>query len=278
MPEYLHPGVYVEEQPAPQTIVGVSTSTAGLVGLTEKGPTVGLPQLVTSFTDFVRRYGGYLGEDWGQARYLAHAVEGFFRNGGQRAYIARVVGSGAEAAAETFNDGFATRLGADLGGDRETRDEVSLASLRGVAVGTQLSFSETIAGNAVSETRAVVRYDTAGTVFLDAPLDTRFTEAGCSVTIDGVPAPDAGAPSVTVEANSEGEWGNGLEVAIEDMYGAVGLADAAAIAATTRLAGIELGFDAAGPAAGATETTPASSRPASGCGSPMPPTRPSGAS
>ena len=32
MPEYLRPGVYVEERPAPETIEGVSTSTVGLVG------------------------------------------------------------------------------------------------------------------------------------------------------------------------------------------------------------------------------------------------------
>jgi phage tail sheath protein FI len=46
MPEYLHPGVYIEEQPAPQSIEGVSTSTAGFVGVTQKGPTSGLPQLL----------------------------------------------------------------------------------------------------------------------------------------------------------------------------------------------------------------------------------------
>ncbi|MCA1994890.1 MAG: hypothetical protein LDL41_23005, partial [Coleofasciculus sp. S288] len=77
MPEYLHPGVYIEEQPAPQTIEGVSTSTAGFVGATEKGPTDGLPQLVTSFPDFIRIYGGYLPDDpWADTRFLAYAVEG----------------------------------------------------------------------------------------------------------------------------------------------------------------------------------------------------------
>jgi uncharacterized protein len=255
MPEYLHPGVYVEEQPAPQTIVGVSTSTLGLVGVTEKGPSVGLPQLVTSFTAFIRRYGAHLGEDWGQARYLAHAVEGFFVNGGQRAYIARVVGPGGAEAVATFNDGFATRLTDDLGGDAATRDEVRLASLRGIGVGTGLTFTESIAGEDVAESRRVVGYDSAGVVALDAALRTRFTEAGCAVTIDGVSAPADGAASVTVEANSEGAWGNALEVVIQDTYGTVGLTDAAAMAASTELAGIELAFDAAGPDAAATEAT-----------------------
>ena len=41
---------------------GVSTSTAGFIGLAERGPVVGQPQLVTSFADYKRMYGGYLGE------------------------------------------------------------------------------------------------------------------------------------------------------------------------------------------------------------------------
>ena len=55
MPEYLAPGVYVEEvNTGPRPIEGVSTSTAGFVGETERGPTrptpghqlAGLPALV----------------------------------------------------------------------------------------------------------------------------------------------------------------------------------------------------------------------------------------
>ena len=47
MPEYLSPGVYVEEvATGPRPIEGVSTSTAGFVGRTERGPTQ--PRLVAS--------------------------------------------------------------------------------------------------------------------------------------------------------------------------------------------------------------------------------------
>ena len=43
MPEYLSPGVYVEEVPrGPRPIVGVATAVAGFAGLTEKGPTLAL--------------------------------------------------------------------------------------------------------------------------------------------------------------------------------------------------------------------------------------------
>ena len=52
MAEYLSPGVYVEEYDSGATpMQGVSTSTAGFVGLAERGPVIGQPQLVTSFSD-----------------------------------------------------------------------------------------------------------------------------------------------------------------------------------------------------------------------------------
>ena len=70
---------------------GVGTSTAGFVGLAEKGPVGGIPQLVTNFADFRRTYGGFLSEnEFGEYRFLAYAVEHFFVNGGTRCFITRV--------------------------------------------------------------------------------------------------------------------------------------------------------------------------------------------
>jgi phage tail sheath protein FI len=91
MPEYLSPGVYIEElNTGPRPIEGVSTSTAGFVGQTERGPEA--PMLMTSWLEFQRWYGGYLPVD---QSFLPYSVQGFFDNGGQRLYIARVVaGSG----------------------------------------------------------------------------------------------------------------------------------------------------------------------------------------
>lgn len=78
---------------------GVSTSTAGFIGLAERGPVEGVPQLVTNFADFKRKYGGYLSEnEYGEYRFLAYAVEHFFVNGGSRCYISRVAPSNAKAA------------------------------------------------------------------------------------------------------------------------------------------------------------------------------------
>ncbi len=107
MPEYLAPGVFVEEVSfRSRSIEGVPTSTTGMAGLARFGPvcyrdeTVGLvgpitcePRLVTSFTEFERIYGGLTplnvdGAD--RVNYLAHSVRAFFENGGRRVYISRV--------------------------------------------------------------------------------------------------------------------------------------------------------------------------------------------
>lgn len=100
MAEYLSPGVYVEEfESGAKPMEGVGTSTAGFVGLAERGPIAGVPQLVTNFSDFKRTYGGYLSEnEFGEYRFLAYAVEHFFLNGGSRCFVSRVAPSDAKCA------------------------------------------------------------------------------------------------------------------------------------------------------------------------------------
>ena len=56
MAEYLSPGVYVEEYDSGvKAMEGVGTSTAGFVGMAQKGPVRGLPVLITSMADYQRR-------------------------------------------------------------------------------------------------------------------------------------------------------------------------------------------------------------------------------
>jgi uncharacterized protein len=104
MPEYLAPGVYVEEiETGPRPIEGVSTSTTGMVGQTERGPTV--PRLITSWEEYNRWFGDYVDRVPGSTsyKYLPYAVRGFFENNGQRVYVARVTPPGAAAAATNLN-------------------------------------------------------------------------------------------------------------------------------------------------------------------------------
>jgi Bacteriophage tail sheath protein len=92
MPQYLAPGVYVEEIPGPRTIEGVSTSVAAFVGPCRFGPTSGRPELLTSYLDFVSIYGDAadLNLDSGATpNYVALGVKGFFDEGGSSLYMVR---------------------------------------------------------------------------------------------------------------------------------------------------------------------------------------------
>jgi phage tail sheath protein FI len=102
MAEYLAPGMYVEEfEPGVLPVEGISTSTAGFVGLAQKGMVEGIPRLVTSFAEFKRSYGEYLSEnEYGDYRFLAYAVEHFFINGGSSCFVMRVAPADAKCSAK----------------------------------------------------------------------------------------------------------------------------------------------------------------------------------
>jgi uncharacterized protein len=99
MPEYLSPGVYVEEvDRGPKPIEGVGTAMAAFVGFTEKAELVrevdgelvvenllNKPQLVTNWTQYVERFGGFV-----PGINLPQSVYGYFTNGGSRCYIVSV--------------------------------------------------------------------------------------------------------------------------------------------------------------------------------------------
>ncbi|HEU4325864.1 MAG TPA: phage tail sheath subtilisin-like domain-containing protein [Roseiflexaceae bacterium] len=90
MPEYLAPGVFVEEISfRSKSIEGVGTSTTGFAGPTRTGPLSESPELLTSFADFERIYGGLDNLSFG-TNYLAHAVRAYFNEGGARLYVTRV--------------------------------------------------------------------------------------------------------------------------------------------------------------------------------------------
>ena len=85
MPEYVAPGVYIEEVSPAGAIEGVRTSTAGFVGVADRGPT-DAPHFVESFTEFEGTFGDRC--------QLAHAARAFFEQDGRRLYVQRVDGPG----------------------------------------------------------------------------------------------------------------------------------------------------------------------------------------
>lgn len=86
MPDYRAPGVHVEELTVAGPVAGVGTSTAAFIGPALRGPT-GEPVKITNWRQFTDRFGEYI---HAPRRYLAHAVRGFFDNGGTVAYVVRV--------------------------------------------------------------------------------------------------------------------------------------------------------------------------------------------
>ncbi|TEB15315.1 Phage tail sheath protein [Pelotomaculum sp. FP] len=154
MPEYLSPGVYVEEiEIGSKPIEGVSTSTAGFLGETERGPST--PRLITSWLQFQRVYGGYLGN----GKYLPQAVEGFYANGGQRCYIARVVDSEAGTATAKLTRG--------------TEDALTVSAVGEGAWGNGVQVS--VGAGTFSGFKLVVRYRS-----LEELFDNLSTDSGSS--------------------------------------------------------------------------------------------------
>ena len=95
MPTYLSPGVYVEEvQSGSRPIEGVGTAVAAFVGLAGQGP-FNEPRLITNWAQFTSTFGEFVA-----GSYLAHAVYGYFLNGGGAAYVVRVGGDGDEPTAK----------------------------------------------------------------------------------------------------------------------------------------------------------------------------------
>jgi phage tail sheath protein FI len=98
MPEYLAPGVYVEEVSfRSKSIEGVSTTTTAFVGPCRYGPIDLDNELITSLEQFEEVYGDGQQLRWtisGAAttvhNYLWHAARAFFAEGGKRLYVSRV--------------------------------------------------------------------------------------------------------------------------------------------------------------------------------------------
>ena len=112
MPTYLAPGVYVEEvDSGSRPIEGVGTAVAAFVGLAERGP-FNTPTLVSNWTQFTTTFGNFIA-----GTYLAHAVYGYFMNGGGNCYVVRIGDDGSN--------------GSKDGGDRKELASAPQAALGG---------------------------------------------------------------------------------------------------------------------------------------------------
>ena len=89
------PGVYIEELPSGvHTITGVATSIAAFIGWAPQGAT-DKATLIFSWPDYERQFGGL-----DSRSVLGYAVNQFFLNGGQLAYIVRLVDTATDETAK----------------------------------------------------------------------------------------------------------------------------------------------------------------------------------
>jgi phage tail sheath protein FI len=240
MPEYLSPGVFIEEIPARlKAIEGVSTSTAAFVGASSRGTVAGFalpfqfvvgdpqtnvvvppdpaPSLVTSLADFVRQFGG-LFPDPDVRGYMGHAVRAFFDNGGKRAFIARVTGAGATRAQVTVGQGTLLRLSRAA---RVGDTVIQLTSLRGVAVASPgVEFHRMSDGTLINAAHAIAAYSTTeSSITLGAALVAADVLPSGALEPDQVFAVPAGtaftaAAGPIFHARNPGAWGANLRVLI----------------------------------------------------------------
>jgi phage tail sheath protein FI len=95
------PGVYIQEITIPGPIPGVSTSNAAFVGPAASGP-LGVPTRLTNPDQFKAIFGDYIEAPY--RVFVAHAVNGFFAEGGQLCYFVRV-GNGKQASLTLMDRG-----------------------------------------------------------------------------------------------------------------------------------------------------------------------------
>ncbi|MFF7655311.1 phage tail sheath family protein [Streptomyces sp. NPDC007983] len=230
MAEYLSPGVYIEEVDAgPRPIAGVSTSTAGMAGVTVCGPYTGKPKLVTNFLEFQNTFGGFVPEpdplirdtwagdpaEGGRWWLFPLAVKGFFDNGGQRLYIKRVASKQATPASGVLGHGLVSPVAGDAAKGATRLELGHLIGFKGVGQQIQIFRGD---DQQSIHTAGVAAYDaTAHRIELDAALPAEVrTARGDYVQVGDRSAEE----TLEFTAVSPGSWGSGIQVRIQPMSGA----------------------------------------------------------
>jgi phage tail sheath protein FI len=269
MPEYLAPGVYVEEVSfRSKSIEGVSTSTTGFVGPTRFGPTDGEPELITSFNQFERIFGGldpleyyavgnYSAAPTSLDNFLAHAVRAFFDNGGARLYIARAYRSLSEAdetatiPADISGDGIAT---APVPAPSQGIVDAGLAATAGVAAASSATGAASAAA-AQAQAAALIAINTAlahiraAMPSLPTNIDTSQNAAGILAAVQtAIDALVNGSPEETAAIAARDEADDVITDAVAARDAAAAITNAATTAQTAVSGAVAAG-NSAGDAA-----------------------------
>ena len=186
-----YPGVYIQELPSGvHTIAGVSTSTTAFVGRAAKGP-IDEPTVITSFEDYQRIFGGL-----SLFSAMSFAVRDFFQNGGGKAVIVRLYRPGLQVA----QDVAAAGVGADA--------DAVVAAIKAAAAAYTKDPEKTLAEGIVTAAKAAATPTATKEAVQKAATDAAAQTGTRRATID--------ANGLKLEAVSDGAWGNGLQVRVEE--------------------------------------------------------------
>jgi uncharacterized protein len=242
MSPQLSPGVMVRETDFSFYVKQISTSSAAMVGIAERGP-INKPVLVTSWEQFINAFGGYIA-----AGYLAYAARAFFDNGGAVLWVNRVAHltdptdrstltaekssatlSGRDAVAAALQTGTpgtdAITWTAQAPGTAGNAISVALVAegndtplsveITDTAITVHLATDGTgVATSTADEVAAAVMDDLTVSALVSAVTeDTGVVAAAASANLTG--GADA-ADALEVSAINEGAWGDRLSVEIAD--------------------------------------------------------------
>jgi phage tail sheath protein FI len=192
---YLRPGVYVEEistKTAPLT-GSAATSIAAFVGVTDKGPTTAT--LVNSWAQYTSLYGS-----WGINNTVTTAVYLFFANGGNQAYIQRVVGANAATASLNIKDGANIGIATQTPSG-STNITITTGTAHGLSVGQQVVISG-VTPSGYNGTWTTQTGTTGSTLVVNIGSNPG------AITVAGAVAP----LTLQLSAANAGVWGNSMYV------------------------------------------------------------------
>jgi phage tail sheath protein FI len=170
MPTYTTPGVYIEEIAANGPIQGVGTSTAAFIGQALQGP-LRAPTKITSWTQFKNTFGSYIASP---RRYMAYAVDNFFRSGGTVAYIVRV---------GTATDAFLDLN--DRGATNSIHVEAQQEGTAGNAINVQVQEAQIVTAATALRVQATTVSGANNLITVTSASDAAQFQPGDVITIDG---------------------------------------------------------------------------------------------
>lgn len=138
-----YPGVYIEEIPSsPTTVTAATTSATAFGDFFVRGP-MGKAQMVTSFSDFQRTFGGL-----NQRSEASYAIMQYFDNGGQTAWVVRLGDGSANAAS------FSLDVTLPSASSLSAQAAQAAASAQSAADDAQKAMSQPVASDAASKAAA----------------------------------------------------------------------------------------------------------------------------